>query len=420
LGAAFRSASNFVKQRLYQGGKGMSAANDGKALAEAMDSFHGYLREAQQLIEQTQGLTLEERADGYAYLMGLMVNIVQSSMANVDTMHPQFRRGQDTFSKFGLDNPDNLYGGAHIDDTGEYRIRGTRGTATDFLFQIIAGNPGDGSLASIVSQLELDQIQFNPDGTYEIIVSRDSRPGNWLKSGPGASLIVLRQCFGDDWPHQRKGEILIERIGAEGTPAPVPTPEQIARRINNAGRLLAAHTRYWIDFNNNMVGPTPVNAIAKPWRTVGGIAGQFISAGKYNLAEDEALVLTFEPLSVRYANILLADLWWFITYDYRDRQTSYALPGQAWQSRDGRYRYVVSKQDAGAPNWLDTCGRPRGTIFLRWQGVTGAEPQQPGAKVVKVADVRKELPDGDPLIAPQERRRCIAARSEAISWRYGI
>ncbi len=397
----------------------MTDANDAM-LRSAMDLFHNHLREAQQLIDEMAGPTLEERAHGYAYLMGLMVNLVQSSMANVDPMHPEFRRGQDTFSKYGLDNPDNLYGGAHIDDTGEYRIKGTRGTATDFLFQLIAGNPGDGSLASIVSQLDLDNIQFNPDGSYEIIISRNDQPGNWLKSGPGASLVILRQCFGDAWTHQQKGELLIERIGGEGTPAPVPTPEQIARRISNAGRLLAAHVRYWIKFNNDMVGPTPVNQIAKPWRTVGGIAGQFISAGKYNLADDEALILTFEPVTVRYANILLADLWWFITYDYRDRQTSYALPGQAWQSRDGKYRYVIGREDPGAPNWLDTCGRPRGTIFLRWQGVSGADPQQPVAKVVKTANVRGELPGAEPVITAEERRRQIAARSEAISRRYGI
>jgi hypothetical protein len=397
----------------------MTDAND-RLLQSAMDAFQSYLREARQLVDEMPGLALEERAHGYAYLMGLMVNLVQSSMANVDSMHPQFRRGQDTFSKYGLDNPDNLYGGAHIDDTGEYRIKGTRGTATDFLFQVIAGNPGDGSLASIVSQLDLDNIQFNPDGSYEIIISRSQQSRNWLKSGPGASLVILRQCFGDDWAHQQKGELLIERIGAEGTPAPVPTPEQIAARISNAGRLLAAHVRYWIKFNNDMVGPTPVNQIARPWRTVGGIAGQFISAGKYNLGDDEALMLTFEPVNVRYANILLADLWWFITYDYRDRQTSYALPGQAWQSGDGNYRYVISRDDPGAPNWLDTCGRPRGTIFLRWQGVTGADPRQPAAKVVKTANVRGELPASEPVITPEERRRQIAARSEAISRRYGI
>src|SRR5260370_6862185 len=101
--------------------------------------------------------------------------------------------------------------------------------------------------------------------------------------------------------------------------------------------MLAVHVRYWIEFNDNMVGPTPVNAIAKPWSTVGGIAGQFISAGKYNLADDEALVLTLEPVSFRYANILMAALFWFITFDYRHPQSSYPLPGQARHSPHGHY-----------------------------------------------------------------------------------
>jgi len=34
--------------------------------------------------------------------------------------------------------------------------------------------------------------------------------------------------------------------------------------------------------------------------------------------------------------------------------------------------------------------------------------------------VRKELPADEPVITPEERRRRIAARSEAISKRYGI
>jgi hypothetical protein len=119
----------------------MSAADESQALKEAMDGFHNYLREAQELIDAAQGLTAQERADGYAYLMGLMVKIAQMAMANVDTAHPYFRRSQDTFSKYGLDNPDNLYAYAWVDDAGEYRIKGKRGTASDFLFQIFAGNP---------------------------------------------------------------------------------------------------------------------------------------------------------------------------------------------------------------------------------------------------------------------------------------
>ena len=42
----------------------MSAADQNEALKEAMDAFHGHLREAQQLIESVQGLSAQERADG--------------------------------------------------------------------------------------------------------------------------------------------------------------------------------------------------------------------------------------------------------------------------------------------------------------------------------------------------------------------
>ena len=85
------------------------------------------------------------------------------------------------------------------------------------------------------------------------------------------------------------------------------------------------------------------------------------------------------------------------------------------EAMDGFHNYLRQAQQL-----IDTCGRPRGTIFLRWQGVTGAAPRQPSAKVVKLADVRMEFPDGEPVVTEQERRRAISARSEAINRRYGI
>ena len=46
-------------------------------------------------------------------------------------------------------------------------------------------------------------------------ISRAPQPRNWLKSGPGASIVLLRQCFGDNWPAQRKGEVFIDPTRAE-------------------------------------------------------------------------------------------------------------------------------------------------------------------------------------------------------------
>jgi hypothetical protein len=397
----------------------MADANDKLTVQNAMKAFHDYIEEAEQAIAAVPGLTAEEVADGYAYLVALLPKMVEFTMANADTEHPQFRRLQDTLWKFGLDNPDNLYTYARIDDSGDYRIHGTRGSATEFLFQVIAGFPGDGSLGTIYDTLDYDRLRVNPDGSFEVVVSVQPRQGNWLKSGPGASFVIGRQTF-TDWTWQKKGEVFIERIGSAGSPARRVTADEIAHRVAETGRLLNAHIRYWIQFNENMIGPAPVNALAKPWPTVGGIAGQWLTAGKFNLADDQALVLTFAPSHCRYMNILLADLWWFITFDYRDRHSSVAFPGQAHLGSDGNYHYVVSKYDPGVPNWLDTCEHERGTIFVRWQGLSGASPTQPAVKLVNFTEVRKELPDDEPIVTPEERRRIIAARALAMDRRYCI
>ena len=37
----------------------------------------------------------------------------------------------------------------------------------------------------------------NWDGSFEIIVSPDEHPGNWLRTVPDVSQITIRQFFGD-------------------------------------------------------------------------------------------------------------------------------------------------------------------------------------------------------------------------------
>ena len=387
--------------------------------AQAMKAFRNYIEEAERAIESVPGLTAQERAEGYAYLVALLPLLIRHWLAPTDPEHPQFCRSQDIISKFGMDNPDNLYSYALIDDSGDYRIFGTRGSTTEFLFQVIAGSPGDGSLGKIYGTLDQDRLKVNPDGTFEVIISQQPKTGNWLESGPGASIVVGRQSF-TDWTFEKKGEYFIERVGAAGLPSRRIGADEIARRIHEIGRLLPAHIRYWIEFNNNMVGPTPVNGLAKPWPTVGGIVGQWLTAGKFQLADDDALVMTVAPVKCRYMSILLADLFWFITFDYRDRHSSVAFPGQTHLSSDGNYHYVVSNRDPGVPNWLDACDRSRGTVFVRWQGLSGEPPGQPRVRLVKVGAVRNELPADEPVVTPAERRQTVAARALAIDRRYSI
>jgi hypothetical protein len=397
----------------------MSQGSDSReaGMRRAMEQFISSMQAAAKVIQEVPDISPEERADGYFVLTGLLHMIAEFSMVNSDLDHPYFMRPEDRFTKEGLDNPDNLYGHARISDQGEYRITGTRGTAVDLSFQVLAGTPGaDGTFGRIVDTIDLHRLAINPDGTYEIIVSARPQAGNWLKSAPGASLVMVRQSL-SDWEREVAGGVHIERIGYEGVPAQRATPEQMAARIEESGALILAKTRCWVDWAATWSKTSPVNAMSAPAPTQGGLVGQYTSWGQFQLSGDEALVIGVKPATARYQGFHLGDLYWGNSFDYRDRQTSLS-GGQARLGGDGIYHFVISQEDPAIPNWLDTTGFPRGFLLLRWQGLLGDPPAQPTAKVIKVANVRGELPM-EPMVSAPQRRAQLIIRARAVDRRFG-
>jgi hypothetical protein len=102
--------------------------------------------------------------------------------------------------------------------------------------------------------------------------------------------------------------------------------------------------------------------------------------------------------------------------DFTHHQSS--LNGhQARFDSDGKARIVIAGQDPGATNWLDTVGISKGVALLRWY-FTDSYPA-PAARVVRLADLRAELPAETVWVTPEERRRVVDARREAVLQRYG-
>jgi hypothetical protein len=91
-----------------------------------------------------------------------------------------------------------------------------------------------------------------------------------------------------------------------------------------------------------------------------------MSNGHFELAPDEALVVTLWPIGARYQGIQLTDPW-FSSLEYANRVTSLSAD-QAHRSADGAYRFVVAARDPGVQNWLDTTGLPKGTLLIRFDG----------------------------------------------------
>ena len=83
---------------------------------------------------------------------------------------------------------------------------------------------------------------------------------------------------------------------------------------------------------------------------------------------------------------------------------------QAALGSDGRYDFVVSAEDPGVPNWIDTQGHTQGLLFLRWQELSGplAAADNPTSQVVPVASVRSVLPPDTPTVSPAQRTAQLA------------
>jgi hypothetical protein len=85
--------------------------------------------------------------------------------------------------------------------------------------------------------------------------------------------------------------------------------------------------------------------------------------------------------------------------------------------RDGKARIVISAEDPGTANWLDTVGNPKGVALMRWY-FTDSYPT-PAARLVSVADLRALLPADTAWVTPEERRRAVDERRAAVLKRYG-
>lgn len=330
-----------------------------------------------------------------------------------DPFHPEFRN-LNQHNQFGLVNPDNRYHIATISTPGTYIIRGKRGTSAYMEVQVGAGNPGfDEAQTSPtpVSQLSVDDLLVDDDGTFEIVISETEMGDNWLSNTKGddkANSILIRESF-MDWEKEVSGTWYIERCDTRGTPSPLPDPELVNQQYTRAAEYLLGSTKGWINFVAGLRKKLGINRLSPPRETVNGLPGQWNSAGQFPIHPNKAVIITLPDSPATYQSIQIGDLW-FNALDYGHRQTSLTM-AQAQQSSDGYYRFVVSARDPGVANWLDPAGASTAFAFIRWQGLpTGYKfPQNPYTEVVDFDELRDRLP-GEPTFSPEQRVAQLAAR----------
>ena len=86
----------------------------------------------------------------------------------------------------------------------------------------------------------------------------------------------------------------------------------------------------------------------------------------------------------RFTNVVLWNVH-MQTLEYRSRRCSLNAAQIATEA-DGTYRIIISDTDPGLPNWLDTGGHRRGTVFWRFL-LPETQPETPRCRVVPVTDL---------------------------------
>ena len=127
----------------------------------------------------------------------------------------------------------------------------------------------------------------------------------------------------------------------------------------------------------------------------------------FDIAPDDALVIESElPETRTYWNVQVIDgLWNQVEIPYRQS----SLNGHtAKVDADGKFRAVLSHQDPGYHNWLDTGGNTYGMLIGRWYRCSSTPTPQ--VTRVKFADLASHLGDASPRASTVEREAQLRQR----------
>jgi hypothetical protein len=333
--------------------------------------------------------------EGFRYVSELLSE-ASELLVEADPERPRFSSIVSPARKFLGDNPDALYQQAVIRGDRSYRITGRRDHQTYISFTVHGPDPAGGINGPVLADRNDRDLRIEPDGSYELVLSAEEHPGNWIKLEPDARMVIVRNYYLREPSVQTDPDVSV-RIAIEplDDPGPVPPLDDatLAARLRDAVAFLRATTTGMRVFGDPATVPfvsNESNTVGTPWSfrnadvDAAGAVDIYYSSGRFELGPDDALVMEGVLPECAFANVMLWNVH-MQTLEYRSRRSSLNA-AQMVTSPDGVYTIVISERDPGVPNWIDTGGHRRGTIFWRFL-LPEDQPQTPRCRVVPVDSV---------------------------------
>lgn len=335
-------------------------------------------------------------------------------------------------SRWYADNVDTFYRALRVDENSAYEINVRVGATlpSQLTFMVYNWLQHDGTDprndVPLGTLTITEDTPRNPDGTITLTAGLEPANGrlNYLQLKPGAKQVLAREIRGD-------GSLPAVRLAVKRTrgTAKVKSLEALAEE---AAGLIASGVKATVNISvgfgqlaENQPGELRVRWIEEtgskdqklstdeplgPDRALG-----FLTSFLFNLREDEALVLTLNMLGAQYLSI--NSYRPFILSPEHVHRTSSLNNYQTKKNPDGSITFVFARTDPGVYNWIDSGGIPYGVVAVRWQTLTQPvsgtlKNAMQVIKVVKIADLRQELPPTTFWVTPEQRAEQRAARAK--------
>lgn len=348
--------------------------------------------------------------------VAMLGGLMSSYLARVcsDPMHPAFLPGAGYHQRMGMPNPDTVYLTAAIDGAGTYRLTGDRGTAPDVSLMPMGG-PTAAGLKTYLA-INLRSFDVDADGRLDLVLSAqrpEGHTGEWCEIATDVRSLMLRSVS-DDWGQHRDPVLAITRLDC---PSRRERPAADALAASLAG--LVPMVEGTLAFGMRKVAALRTGGFVNMVTTVdysagGGLAGQWYHEGVFELASGQALVVEADLRGgVDTMSLALTDALG-CTLDWANAQTSLNR-NQAHMDADGILRFVLSGEDPGVANWLDTMGHAVGVMQFRWTG----SPEVPrlSFRLAHVEEVLSGLPPGTCCVSRGEREAILRKRAASAQQR---
>ncbi len=329
-------------------------------------------------------------------------------------------------TRWYADNVDTRYVAMRCDDRSTYEITIKHGERKPsqisfmlwdwLMYEKGINDDTDVPMATFVVD---ENTKYNADGSITLTLGPEpaNGRGNHIQSKPGATQMFMREIRGD-------GSVQAVHLSLKRIKGEAPTPKTMDELAKEAAVLIASGvkathmiTTTFGQLSENEIAPIRIRwketkGKEKPKMSTDEVIGPdravgFIGSGLFNLKEDEALVMTLNMLGTEY--ISLNTYRPFLVSPEHVYGSSSLNNYQAKPNPDGSYTLVIARKDPGLYNWVDVQGIPYGYFAVRWQSLTKPvsatlKTAVQSVKVVKLGDLKRELPSSTHWVTAEERK----------------